>query len=130
LSDMRHMRNYGNYSHMWGRWGSVDEVSFGPRREIRLPSRYRRVLAVVAAVVAAGAVAAGAVLAMTTTGTRNATSTPRTASGPAVAPLAQVGCPPVQPTRPDLAALPAGMRPGALSVIIDAQFSGLCRVSR
>ena len=114
----------------------MDEVSFGPRRENRLPSRYRRVFAVVAAVVAAGAVAAGAALAVTTTSARNATSAPRNAgaarnaSAPAVAPLEPAGCPPVQPTRPDLAALPAGMRPGALKIIIEAQFSGQCPVSR
>jgi hypothetical protein len=105
----------------------VDEVSFGPRREIRPPSRYRRVFA---AVVAAGAITAGAALAVTTTGMRNATTAPRNASAPAVAPLEPAGCPPVQPTRPDLSALPAGMRPGALRVIIEAQFSGQCRVSR
>ncbi len=65
---MRHMRKYDGYSHMWGRWGSVDEVSFGQGREIRLPSRYRRALGVTAAVVAAGAVTAGAALAVTTDG--------------------------------------------------------------
>jgi hypothetical protein len=108
----------------------VDEVSFGPGREIRLLSRYRRALGVTAAVVAAGAVTAGAALAVTTTGARDAISAPRTASTPAMAPLDRVSCPPVQATRPNLAALPAGMRPGALRVIIDAQFSGRCRVSR
>ena len=69
---MRHMRKYGGYSHMWGRWGSVDEVSFGQGREIRLPSRYRRALGVTAAVVAAAAVTAGAALAVTATGARGA----------------------------------------------------------
>lgn len=108
----------------------MDEVSFGPRREIRLPSRCRRVFAAIAAVVAAGAITAGAALAVTTTGMRNATTAPRNASAPAMAPLEPAGCPPVQPTRPDLSALPAGMRPGALRVIIEAQFSGQCRVSR
>jgi hypothetical protein len=107
----------------------VDEVSFGPKREIRLPSRYRRVFAVLTAVVAAGAITAGAALAVTTTGGRNATSAPRAGSAPAVAPVEGVSCPPVHLTRPNLAALPAGMRPGALKMIIDAQFSGLCRVS-
>jgi hypothetical protein len=124
------MREYDGYSHMWGRWGSVDEVSFGQRREIRLPSRYRRALGVTAAVVAAGVVTAGAALAVTTAGARGASSAARNASAPAMAPLGRVSCPPVQVTRPNLAALPAGMRPGALKVIVDAQFSGRCRVSR
>ncbi len=124
------MRKYDGYSHMWGRWGSVDEVSFGQGREIRLPPRYRRALGVTAAVVAAAAVTAGAALAVTTTGARGASSAPRNASAPAMAPLDRVSCPPVQATRPNLAALPAGMRPGALRVIIDAEFSGRCQVSR
>jgi hypothetical protein len=115
---------------MWGRWGSVDEVSFGPRREIRLPSRYRRAFAVIAAVVAAGALTAGAALAVTRTGARTATSAPRTASATAVAPPYRVSCPPVRAARPNLAALPAGMRIGALKIIIDAEFSGQCRVGR
>jgi hypothetical protein len=88
------MRQYGSYSYMWGRWGSVDEVSFGPRREIRLPSRYRRAFAVMAAVVAAGAIAAGAALAVTTAGTRDATSAPRAASAPAAAQSVKVGSAP------------------------------------
>ena len=115
---------------MWGRWGSVDEVSFGPRREIRLPSRYRRAFAVIAAVVAAGAVTAGAALAVTRTGARTATSAPRTASATAVAVPDRVSCPPVRAARPNLAAFPAGMRIGALKMVIDAEFSGQCRVSR
>jgi hypothetical protein len=41
-----------------------------------------------------------------------------------------VSCPPVRAARPNLAALPAGMRPGALKIVIEAEFSGLCRVSR
>jgi hypothetical protein len=108
----------------------MDEVSFGPRREIRLPSRYRRAFAVVAAVVTAGAVTAGAAFAVTRTGARTATSAPRAASATAVAPPGWVSCPPVRAARPNLAALPAGMRPGALKIVIDAEFSGLCRVSR
>ena len=115
---------------MWGRWGSVDEVSFGPRREIRLPSRYRRAFAVIAAVAAAGAVTAGAALAVTRTGAHTATSASRTASATAVAPPGRVSCPPVHAARPNLAALPAGMRIGALKIFIDAEFSGQCRVSR
>lgn len=106
----------------------MDEVSFGPEREIRLPSRYRRVFAALTAVVAVGAITAGAVLAVSATGGRNATSAPP-ASTPAVAP-GLVSCPPVQAKRPNLAALPAGMRPGALKEIIEAEFSGQCAVSR
>jgi hypothetical protein len=127
---MRHIRQYGSYSHMWGRWGSVDEVSFGPRREIRLPSRCRRAFTVMAAVVAAGAVTAGAALAVTTTGARNAVSAPRSASAPAVAAPGRVSCPPVRATWPSLAKLPAGMRPGALKIISDSQFSGRCGLSQ
>ncbi|MGH3211623.1 MAG: hypothetical protein ACRDNO_28085 [Trebonia sp.] len=113
----------------------MDEVSFGPEREIRLPPRYRRALAVVAAVVAAGAVTAGAALAVTTARAGNAASANSasslgSASATAVAPLDRVSCPPVHATRPNLAALPAGMRPGALKIINDAQFSGRCGVSR
>jgi len=111
----------------------VDEVSFGPRREIRLSARRRRVLTAGAVVVAAAAITAGAVLAVTTAATRAATGpatrAQRGTTQPLVAPLAE-GCPPVQPTRPSLAGLPAGMRPGALKVISDAEFSGQCRVSR
>ena len=114
---------------MWGRWGSVDEVSFGPRREIRLPSRYRRAFAVIATVVAAGAVTAGAALAVTRT-TGAETSAPRTASATAASPPERVSCPPVRAARPNLAALPAGMRIGALKIVIDAEFSGQCQVSR
>ena len=116
---------------MWGRWGSVDEVSFGPRREIRLPSRYRRAFTVIAAVVAAGAVAAGAALAVTrTTGAGTDTSAPRAAGATATAPPYQVSCPPARAARPNLAAFPAGMRIGALKIVIDAEFSGQCQVSR
>ena len=44
---------------------------------------------------------------------------------PALAPLSAV-CPPVEPTWPDLGALPAGLRPGALKTVVDGQFSGRC----
>jgi hypothetical protein len=44
---------------------------------------------------------------------------------PAPQPLSAV-CPPVQPTWPDLGALPASLRPGALKVVVDGQFSGRC----
>jgi hypothetical protein len=116
---------------MWGRWGSVDEVSFGPRREIRLPSRYRRAFTVIAAVVAAGAVAVGAGLAVTrTAGAGTDTSAPHTAGATATAPPGQVSCPPARAVPPNLAAFPAGMRIGALKIVIDAEFSGQCQVGR
>lgn len=114
----------------------MDEVSFGSEREIRLPARYRRGLAALAAVVAAGAVAAGGGLAVTTAGahrspsTSTAPGTSRASDAEAAAPVAQAGCPPAEPARPNLAALPAGMRPGALKVIIEAEFSGSCPASR
>jgi hypothetical protein len=109
---------------------SVDEVSFGSERETRLPARGRRGLAALAAVVAAGAVAAGGVLAVTTAGAHSSPRTSRAVGAPTAAPVAQAGCPPFEPARPNLAALPAGMRPGALKVVIEAEFSGLCPASR
>lgn len=99
----------------------MDEVDFGPRRESRLPVRCRRALAAVAA---AGIVtAAGAALTMhQATGADQAASPPPAAqSSPAPS-----ACPPTQTAKPKLAGLPAGMRPGALRVIADAQFSGKC----
>jgi hypothetical protein len=102
----------------------VDEVKFGPRREIRLPSRCRRAFAVV---IAASAIAAGAALAVTAAGSRGAAAPPAGAGGQSAA--QRVNCPPAQAARPNLSALPAGMRPGALKVIGDAQFSGWCAVS-
>jgi hypothetical protein len=106
----------------------VDEVRFGRRREIRLPSRCRRVFTVL---VAAGAIAAGAALTVTAVGSRDAAGGPRdAASAPTNAAEPPASCPPAQTARPSLAALPAGMRPGALKVIGDAQFSGRCGVSR
>lgn len=106
----------------------MDEVSFGPRREIHLPLRYRRALAAAAAgVVSAGVVAAGVVLAVTATGTQHADGRPHSDSAPAAAAPHQAGCQPdQQPTWPDLAALPASERPGALEVIIQSEFSGQC----
>jgi hypothetical protein len=105
----------------------MDEVSFGPGRESRRPSRRR---AFVVAVALAGTVA-GAALALTATGRERATSSPSGDGSPAAlaaspASLPPSGCPPVRPQRPSLAGLPAGMRPGALTVVIDAQFSGQC----
>jgi hypothetical protein len=109
----------------------MDEVSFGPAREARLPPRYRRALiAAAAGVGAAGVVAAGIGLVVLTTGPRPAISPGRGASMPAAAPLPP-GCTPAQlPTWPDLAALPAAKRAAALKIIIAAQLSGQCQVSR
>jgi hypothetical protein len=98
----------------------MDEVGFGPRRESRVPARYRRALAALAA---AGIVTAGVVLVMhqATGASQVASPSPATQGSPA--PRA---CPPTQTTKPNLAGLPAGMRPGALQVIVAAQFSGEC----
>ncbi len=108
----------------------MDEVSFGSEREVRLPARYRRGLAALAAVVAAGAVAAGGVLAVTTAGAHSSPGTSSAVGSSTAAPVAQASCPPAEPARPNLAALPAGMRPGALKVVIEAEFSGSCPASR
>jgi hypothetical protein len=97
----------------------MDEIDFGPRREFRLAARYRRALAAVAA---AGIVAAGAALTMHQI-TVNQAASPAPSTGSSPAPAA---CPPTQTTKPNLASLPAGMRPGALRVVADAQFSGEC----
>jgi hypothetical protein len=61
--------------------------------------------------------------------THHAVSSPPGVSEPAAAPVS-AGCPHVQPTWPNVEALPASMRAGALKVIIDAQLGGRCRVSR
>lgn len=99
----------------------MDEIGFGPRSESRLPARYRRALAAVAA---AGIVTAAAVsLTMHRTAVDQAAS-PAPPAGSSPAPTA---CPPTQTTKPKLARLPAGMRPGAVRVVADAQFSGECR---
>ena len=99
----------------------MDEVGFGPQRESRVPVRYRRALAAVAA---AGIVAAASV-ALTmhqATGAGQAGRPPTAArSAPVPSP-----CAPTQTTKPKLAGLPAGMRPGALRVVAAAQFSGNC----
>jgi hypothetical protein len=101
----------------------MDEVNFGPRRQLRLPARYRRAFTAAAAgVVTAGVAAAGIVLVLTTTGSQPAASPP--------APVKVPACRQMLPTLPDLAALPAGMRPRALKVIVDSQLSGECHLSR
>jgi hypothetical protein len=109
---------------------SVDEVSFGSEREFGLPARRRRGLVALAVVVAAGAVAAGGVLAVTTAGAHSSSSTSSAVGAPAAAAVVQAGCPPTETARPNLAALPAGMRPGALKVIIESEFSGSCPAGR
>jgi hypothetical protein len=75
----------------------------------------------------------GIAFALTATGGHPGAAAPRSAGPPASVaasldrPL-PAGCPPVQAAWPSLAQLPAGMRPGAFRVIIDAQFSGRCGV--
>ena len=99
----------------------MDEIGFGPRSESRVPVRYRRALAAVAAV---GIVtAAGVSLTMHRT-TADQAASPLPSAGSSPAPTA---CPPTQTTKPELASLPAGMRAGALRVVADAQFSGECQ---
>jgi hypothetical protein len=98
----------------------MDEVGFGPRREPRVPVRYRRALASVAA---AGIVTAGVALTMHQVTGVNQSASPAPAATSSPAPSA---CPPTQTAKPNLAGLPAGMRPGALRVVIAAQFSGEC----
>jgi hypothetical protein len=100
----------------------MDEVSFGPGREIRQPSRRRRALAAALAVACAVAVAAGV---------RHALTAEHPVGQSAAQPVAPVrlpskGCPPAHPDWPSLAGLPAGLRAGALPVVINAQFSGRC----
>jgi hypothetical protein len=102
---------------------SVDEIGFGPRREPRPPSRRLRGFAAAASI--AGAAAAAIAI---------ATTPPAPAAQQAVVPAPVLQppsaiCPPVQPTWPDLAALPAGLRPGALRIVVDQQFSGRCPAS-
>ena len=93
----------------------MDEIGFGPRREPRPPSRRLRALG------AAGAIAV-------TASAHHGAASPASVAAvpvPALQPLSAV-CPPVQPTWPDLGALPASLRPGALKVVVDGQFSGRC----
>ena len=107
----------------------MDEVSFGPSREARPPSRRRRAFTAAASVAAVAA--AGAALAVTAPSAYHA-MTSRYPAAPSAAPPAALshlpskGCPPARAAWPSLAGLPAGMRPGAVPVIVDAQFSGRC----
>ena len=117
-----------------GRVVSMDEVGFGPRREARLRSRRLpsgRLRALTAAVSIAVAAGAGVAVAVIAAGEQHATSAPPPAlqSGPAPAsliPELTAGCPPTQKVWPDLAGLPAGLRVGALPIVIKEQFSGEC----
>ena len=107
----------------------MDEVSFGPSREARQPSRRRRGLAVACS--AAGVAAAAVALAMTGPRAYHALASQYATARPAAPSASPVrlpppGCRPAQPEWPSLADLPAGLRPGALPVIADAQFSGRC----
>ena len=107
----------------------MDEVGFGPRREARRPSRRRRGLTI--AVSLAGVAAAGVALVVEAPGAYHALAAQYTVTRPAAPSAAPVrlpspGCRPAQPAWPSLAGLPAGLRPGALPVIVNAQFSGRC----
>lgn len=104
----------------------MDEVGFGPSREPRrLPPRLR---AFGAALVLAGAAAAAVAFAVTAAhGQRPVPPSPAGQAAPAPAVhLTLTVCAPVDTTWPNLAALPAGLRTRARSVIIDEQFSGQC----
>ena len=107
----------------------MDEVRFGSSREARLPSRRLRALTAVSVAVVA---AAGVAYALTAkSAPHGATSQPRVTQSAAALPdparlLPSAGCSPARADWPNLTGLPAGMRPGALPVIADAQFSGRC----
>jgi len=107
----------------------MDEVSFGPSREPRSPSRRRRALT--AAVSLAGVAAAGVAFTVAGPSAYHSVASQYTVTRPATPSAAPVrlpspGCRPAQPAWPSLADLPAGLRPGALPVIAAAQFSGRC----
>ena len=106
----------------------MDEVAFGPSRAPRRPSRRWVALAATVSL-------AGVAFALTVTNAHHAVTAqhPASQSAALAAPLSRLpsaGCPPVHAAWPNLAALPPGMRPGALPVIIDAQFSGGCAAPR
>jgi hypothetical protein len=107
----------------------MDEISFGPPREARPPPGRGRALTV--AVSLAGIAAAGVALAVDGPAAYHSLASPYAVSRPAApsaspARLPSPGCRPAHPAWPSLARLPAGLRPGALPVIVDAQFSGRC----
>jgi hypothetical protein len=107
----------------------MDEVRFGSSRETRLPSRRLRALT---AVSVAAVAAAGVAYSLTAKSAQHAvTSPPQVTQSAAGLPdparlLPSAGCAPVQADWPNLVGLPASMRPGALPVIVDTQFSGRC----
>jgi hypothetical protein len=106
----------------------MDEVGFGPEREARRPSR--RLLAI-AAVSIGGAAAVGIGFAVTSAGGQHAMTAAPAASRSAALPASLIpqltaGCPPAEAVWPSLADLPAGLRIGALPIIVDEQFSGQC----
>lgn len=102
----------------------MDELSFGPRREPRRPSRRRRALVVAVSIASVGA--AGVLF------TQHAITSPPPAAAQSSAlpslsrPVPSADCPPVHATWPDLASLPAGLRLAAFPEIIGAEFSGEC----
>jgi hypothetical protein len=109
----------------------MDEVSFGPKGEARLPARRRRVLTAGAA----GAILAGVVVALLATAQHRSASSQDTAGQPAAHPAAvgnwlPVNCPQLHVVRPSLASLPVGMRPGAMQVFAEASSVGQCVVAR
>jgi hypothetical protein len=109
----------------------MDEVSFGPQRESRLPSgRWRALIAG-----AVTAIAAGVAVTVILTGHQRGSDPPQSAGQPtgqpAALPAASADWLPVTCTAvraPSLAGMPAGMRPGAQRVIIDAMPAGHCEV--
>jgi hypothetical protein len=107
----------------------MDEIGFGPSREARQPSRRRRAFTV--AVSIAGVAVAGVAFAVQAPSAYHALAWQYTVTRPAAPRASPVrlpspGCRPAHPAWPSLAGLPAGMRPGARTVIADAQFSGRC----
>jgi hypothetical protein len=125
---MESLRHYGGKFRGESGWCPLDEIGFGPRRERRPVSPRLRAIGVGGSIAAAAAVAIA--IAVTAAGARHGSPTPvpavqSAAAIPALAPLSAV-CPPVEPTWPDLGALPAGLRPGALKAVVDGQFSGRC----
>jgi hypothetical protein len=111
----------------------MDEIGFGPSGEARPPSRRLRALAAVS--VAGVAVAGVAYGVMANKGDHPVTAQPQATQSALPQPsvtlpdpsryLPRNGCKPTQQW-PSLAGLPAGMHPGAVPVIVDAQFSGRC----
>jgi hypothetical protein len=107
----------------------VDEVSFGPSREVRQPSRRGRAFKVAFSL--AGVAAVGVALAVAGPSAYHSLAAQYPVTRPATPSASPVrlpspGCRPAHPAWPNLTSLPAGLRPGALTVIVDAQFSGRC----